>query len=108
MMYVGKLICELEEKYGEAFNWWIPDNISFYDSELKMELFDNHPLKRIDVKAAVKNSRNDDILFASGEEYYLVHLTYSKEHSDEFPKYKILRKSELREFFENDYLSGVQ
>ena len=108
MMYAEKLICELEEKYGEAFNWWIPDNLSFYDSELKRELSDDHPLKRIDIKAAAKNSRNDDILFVSGEEYYLVHLTYSKEHSDEFPKYKILRKSELREFFENDYLLGMQ
>ena len=107
MMYAENLIFELEEKYGEAFNWWIPDNISFYDSEFKKELSDKHPLKRINVKAAAKNSRNDDILFVSGEEYYLVHLTYSKEHSDEFPKYKILRKSELREFFENDYLSGI-
>ena len=106
-MYAENLIFELEEKYGEDFNWWIPDDLSFYYGELKKELSDNHPLKRIDVKAAAKNSRNDDILFVSGEEYYLVHLTYSKEHSDEFPKYKILRKSELRGFFENDYLSGI-
>ncbi|MDE5741814.1 MAG: hypothetical protein K2H90_05130 [Oscillospiraceae bacterium] len=108
MIYANKLICELEEKYGEDFNWWIPDNLSFYDSELKNELPDNHPLKRIDAKAAAKNSRNDDILFFGGEEYYLVHLTYLKEHSDEFPKYKILRKSELMKFFEHDYLSGIQ
>ncbi|MDE6132720.1 MAG: hypothetical protein K2G04_05025 [Oscillospiraceae bacterium] len=93
MIYANKLICKLEEKYGEDFNWWISDN---------------HPLKGIDAKAAAKNSRNDDILFVSGEEYYLVHLTYLKEHTDEFPKYKILRKSELRKFFEHDYLSGIQ
>lgn len=107
-MYLDKLICELGDKYGEAFNWWIPSELSFYDSELKKELSDTHPLKRIYLKAAAKNIRNDDILFVSGENYYLVHLTYSKEYSDEFPKYKILRKSELKEFFEHDYLSGIQ
>ena len=77
----------MQEKYGEDFNWFVPTNEVAFEAQLKKELVPSHFLFGITLKAVGKNSRNDDVLFCDGIDFYIVHLTWAI-GTEEFPKYK--------------------
>ena len=81
---------ELIDKYGDSFNWTkiLKTKTSFLE-ELNSELSKMHPLYKRAVKAVAKCDSNDDVLFLlDNDNWAIVHLTYSKNNIDEFPKYK--------------------
>lgn len=102
---------QLIEKYGEDFSWFeLADNSNLKQSlekRLIIELVPEHDLysKGKKIIAVAKNERNDDVLFGEGQEYYIVHLTWST-GSANFPKYKKVNRDEIVAFLENDYLYG--
>ena len=80
----------LIEKYGDEFNWHPVNeaNISLI-KELRSELNPNHPLYDKAILAAAKCSARDDVLFLLSEgKYAIVHLTYSTNNTEGFPRYK--------------------
>lgn len=78
MIDIKAMIDRLESKYGEDFNWFIPEKVEMFDKELQAELIDEHPLRKIKLQAAAKSERNDDVLFLSREACYIVHLIWRK------------------------------
>ena len=101
----------LIEKYGEDFLWFeLANNVKlkqFLEKRLITELVPEHDLfnKGKNYIAIAKNEGNDDVLFREGQEYYIVHLTWST-GSANFPKYKKVNRDEIVAFLENDYLYG--
>lgn len=96
---------ELQEKYGEDFNWFEPTNATAFDAQLKKELIPLHSLFGITLKAVGKNSRNDDVLFREEIDFYIIHLTWATGTKD-YPKYKKIYASEICSVLEQDYLYG--
>lgn len=102
---------QLIEKYGENFSWFeLADNSNLKQSlekRLIIELVPENDLysKGKNFIAVAKNERNDDVLFWEGQEYYIVHLTWSTVSAN-FPKYKKVNRDEIVAYLENDYLYG--
>lgn len=102
---------QLVEKYGEDFLWFELIDYSNLKQSLEMrliiELVQEHDLysKGKNFIAVAKNERNDDVLFQEGQEYYIVHLTWST-GSAIFPKYKKFNQYEIIAYLENDHLYG--
>lgn len=102
---------QLIEKYGEDFSWFELANNSNLKQSLEkrliIELVPEHDLysKGKKLIAVAKNERNDDVLFGEGQEFYIVHLTFSSGNTN-FPKYKKVKWDEIIAFLENDYLYG--
>lgn len=105
------MIERLLEKYGEDFLWFeLADNVKlkqFLEKRLITELVPEHDLysKGKNYIAIAKNEGNDDVLFQEGQEYYIVHLTWST-GSVNFPKYKKFCGDEIVAYLENDHLYG--
>ncbi|NRF96321.1 hypothetical protein HQN89_36870 [Paenibacillus frigoriresistens] len=59
--------------------------------ELKRELTSHHQLSGKMLNAVAQSEACDDVLYQDKEskQYYLVHLTWAKEKSIEYPKYKV-------------------
>ncbi len=81
---IEKMINNLENKYGDDFNWMGISNFSSKTSfvdELKIELGENHALNDKDIFALAKCTSNDDVLFSymegDKEIFFIYHLTYS-------------------------------
>ena len=90
-MSIEELLGNMMEKYGEdEFTWGlVPFNQSegSFVHELYSELSETHPLYKRKIRWAVARCyANDDVLFL-GEDgvYYIVHLTYSKTNSQNYP-----------------------
>jgi hypothetical protein len=81
--------------------WWLINNkmSESLNEELKRELSLNHILFRKKVVAVARREDNDDVVFWMSDikRYAVVHLTYLKETSSEFPRTKLFTLSELRE-----------
>lgn len=99
------MFSELQEKYGEDFNWLEPTNEATFEAQLKKELVPLHPLFEIALKAVGKNSRNDDVLFRDEIDFYIIHLTWVTGTKD-YPKYKKIYAGEIYSALEQDYLNG--
>ncbi|GFI66372.1 hypothetical protein IMSAG185_01988 [Lachnospiraceae bacterium] len=112
-MTAEEIFCDLFDKYGEDFNWYmIPlsqSNGTFVE-ELKREIGEGHFLYHREVWAVAKCASNDDVLYAAAGEsgtdiYYIFHLTYSKQNSNGFPKYeKFIDIYAVKEFIEKTFI----
>ena len=88
----------------EDFCWWEIEDEHLKES-LKMQMIqevgttsDLYKIKN-NLVAVAKSDRQDDVLFSDGDNFYVVHLTYSN-NSSLYPRYKILKQSELMDYME--------
>ena len=66
----------------------VSSNKSHFEDELEREVSSEHPLYGKSVKAIAHRQDRDDVLFEvhdSDFSYATVHLTYKKEHTQDFP-----------------------
>lgn len=95
-MTLEEMFCNLYDKYGKDFNWYM---IPFaqadgaFAAELKKEIGQDHFLYGKKIWAVAKCESNDDVLYVLRNRigrniYYLVHLTYSAQNADGFPRYE--------------------
>jgi len=101
----------LETKHGDDFNWMnVNERGKSFLDELNSELISAHPLYRKAQAALAKCDSKDDVLFLLYDNSYaIVHLTYSRKNTNEFPLYK--RFSDLQSalaHIEHAYLSEYQ
>ncbi|MDY4669847.1 MAG: hypothetical protein SO415_07635 [Oliverpabstia sp.] len=95
-MIVEEVFCDLFDKYGEEFNWYLIPLSKAKETlveELKRELGKEHILYHKNIFAVAKCESNDDVLYVtnneSGEDiYYIFHLTYSSDNVVGFPRYE--------------------
>ena len=66
------------KKYGDEFNWYIPNDLSSLETQLNNELSVEHELFSERLVAVAKSTSNDDVLFTNGKHYFIVHLTWCK------------------------------
>ena len=112
-MTAEEVFCDLFDKYGEDFNWYMvplsQSNGAFVE-ELKREIGEEHFLYHKKVWAVAKCASNDDVLYVTGGEegrdiYYIFHLTYSKQNLKGFPKYeKFADIYAVKEFIEQTFI----
>ena len=108
-----EVFCDLSDKYGEDFNWeMIPftkSNSVFVD-ELKREIGKEHFLYDKKVWAVARCTSNDDVLYVTadgsgGEIYYIIHLTYSENNIDGFPRCKEFESIyAVKDFIEQSFI----
>lgn len=87
------LKCFLEEPW-----WAITNNLAeILKDELNRELSTNHILYGKKAVAVAKREDNDDVIYwiIELEKYAIVHLTYTKETSSEYPKTQLFTLKEL-------------
>ena len=95
-MTLEEMFCDLYDKYSKDFNWYM---IPFtqadgaFAAELKKEIGQDHFLYGKKILAVAKCESNDDVLYVLRNRigrniYYLVHLTYSAQNADGFPRYE--------------------
>ena len=110
-MTIEEAIKELEENYGEEFNWAIiSDSKIFFVNELKSELSNDDVVKNADVIALARSYSNDDVLFLIENKdkkvYRIYHLTYSKCNAKGFPRYTEFEDiNSIREYLEKEFIS---
>ena len=102
---VERAIAELQEEY-EDFCWWTPDDLYELGKELRRELPVGHPLEDRELVALAKSERRDDVLFHDGQDYILVHLTWSAHNILPFPMFQVV-EGDIARFLRNDYLEGA-
>jgi len=102
---VKRAITELQEEY-EDFCWWMPDDLYELSEELRREVPAGHPLEGRELVALARSERRDDVLFHDGQDYTLVHLTWSAHNILPFPMFQVV-ESEIAKFLQNDYLEGA-
>ncbi|ULO08517.1 hypothetical protein H1230_06835 [Paenibacillus sp. 19GGS1-52] len=81
---------------------WEEDNNLFFVNELENEVVDDHELSGIRLKTIARRMDQDDFLFQLIEEpnkYVEVHLTWTKESSKNYPRYKFF--STFQEWINN-------
>lgn len=94
----------LDQQY-EDFCWWQIKDESLKESLKKQMLKEVGPTSDLyiikdNLVAVAKSDRQDDVLFSDGENYYVVHLTYSSQIFSGNPRYKVLKQSELLDYME--------
>lgn len=103
-------------KYGEDFNWYMissPQSSKTFVEELRKEIGEKHFLYGKEMQAVAKCESNDDVLYITENGlgtavYYLVHLTYSAQNTDGFPKYReFIDVYALREYIEQSYIEDI-
>ena len=114
-MTTEEIFCDLFDKYGEDFNWYMvplsQSNGAFVD-ELKKEIGEKHFLYHKKVWAVAKCKSNDDVLYVTGGEsgadiYYIFHLTYSNQNLEGFPKYEeFVEIHAVKEFIEQAFIEN--
>ncbi len=114
-MTAEEIFCDLFDKYGEDFNWYMvplsQSNGAFVE-ELKKEIGEGHFLYHKKVCAIAKCESNDDVLYVTGGEsgtdiYYIFHLTYSKQNLEGFPRYeKFVDIYAVKEFIEQAFIKN--
>ena len=98
----------MHDKIEEFLNdepWWVVDEskAEFLNKELKKELSPNHLLYGKKAVAVASRFDCDDVVYwiSELEKYAVVHLTWSKETSSQFPNTKLFTLSELEEHCKN-------
>ncbi|MBM6619199.1 hypothetical protein JR050_16170 [Bacillus sp. RD4P76] len=85
--------------------WWLIDSkmSATLDEELKKEISPDHILFGLKAEAVARREDNDDVVYWISEiqKYAVVHLTYSKEASNEFPLTNLFTLSELKKHCKN-------
>ena len=110
-MTIEEAIKELEEKYGEDFNWGIiSDSKNYFVNELTSELSNDDVVKNAEVIALARSYSNDDVLFLiennAKKVYRIYHLTYSKCNAEGFPRYTEFEDiNSIREYLEKEFIS---
>ena len=102
---IEKCFDELENKYGDDFCWLkVSDDNNSFVSEAYREIAQDHPLYGVKLTTLAKSEENDDVLFyTEHEQFVVIHLTYGKNNTPDFPRYKILdTHQELEEYLELD------
>ena len=99
---VERAVAELSEEFGD-FCWWVPDDLYELGEELRRELPAGHPLEGRDLAALARSERRDDVLFHDGQDYVLVHLTWSAQNTLPFPLFEVL-EDDIASFLRSDYL----
>ena len=98
------MIKKLIEKYGNDFNWWVPDSMEYLNSEIQKELVTGHELKGKDLKAIAKCEYNDNALFQGRDRVYIVHLLWNK-GDKKFPRYiEFLNLEDAINYIEKEYV----
>lgn len=103
---VDRAIAVLEEEF-EDFCWWVPDDLYALGEELQRELPVGHPLEGWELVALARSERRDDVLFHDGQDYILVHLTWSAHNILPFPMFQVV-EGDIAWFLRNDYLEGAE
>ena len=74
-------------------DWLIVEDGSSFEIELQRELNKKHFLYGRSFKTIAKCEYNDDVLFyMDNSSYVIVHLTYSRNNIEGFPKYKVFNE----------------
>lgn len=102
---VDRAIAELAEEF-EDFCWWVPDDLFELGEELRRELPAGHPLEGRDLAALARSERRDDVLFHDGQDYVLVHLTWSAHNALPFPLFEVV-EGDVAQFLRSDYHEDV-
>ena len=102
---VDRAIAELAEEF-EDFCWWVPDDLFELGEELRRELPAGHPLEGRDLAALARSERRDDVLFHDGQDYVLVHLTWSAHNTLPFPLFEVV-EGDVAQFLRSDYHEDV-
>ena len=102
---VERAIALLEGEF-EEFCWWMPDDLYELGEELRRELPVGHPLEDRELVALARSERRDDVLFHDGQDYILVHLTWSTHNILPFPMFQVV-EGDVARFLRNDYLEGA-
>lgn len=85
------------------FCWWVQDDLYVLGGELRRELPAGHPLECRGLAALARSERRDDVLFHDGQDYILVHLTWSTHNALPFPLFEVVN-GDISQFLRNDYL----
>ena len=112
-MTAEEVFCELGDKYGNDFNWHmvpLSQSNGVLVKELKKEIGEEHFLYYKKIWAVAKCDSNDDVLYLTGEDgkdvYYIFHLTYSKNNTVDFPKYKKFHNiTAVKEYIEQEFIA---
>lgn len=99
---VERAIAELREEF-EDFCWQVPDDPCELGEELTRELPAGHPLEGRDLAALARSERSDDVLFHDGQDYILVHLTWSAHNVLPFPLFEVV-EDDIDQFLRDDCL----
>ena len=99
---VERAVAELSEEF-EDFCWWVPDDLYELGEELRRELPAGHLLESQNLAALARSERGDDVLFHDGQDYVLVHLTWSAQNTLPFPLFEVL-EDDIASFLRSDYL----
>lgn len=79
------MIKKLIQKYGDDFNWWVPDSMEYLNCEIQKELVTGHELKGKD-------------------RVYIVHLLWNKGDKN-FPRYiEFLNLEHAINYIEKEYV----
>lgn len=98
------MFSNLIDKYGDDFNWWIPNNRDFLDKQIKQELVKEHELYGKNLKAIAKCESNDEVLYKSENKFYIIHLLWKKGNK-EFPSYiEFANLEEAIDYIEKKYI----
>ncbi len=103
------LYCDLYEKYGKDFNWFMPSFIDkTYIQEAEKEIKEGHFLYGKKLYSVFKRKENNDVIFVTGSNgkdlYIILHLTYEENQDVSYPKYELLDNIyEVKEFLVKQY-----
>lgn len=66
------------------------------NNELRLEMVQDHPLYSKPLSALARSEACDDVLYQdqASLQYYLVHLTWAKQDSGKYPRYKLFNAFE--------------
>jgi hypothetical protein len=79
------------DSLGNECDWFYNFNKQFFVEELKRELNSTHFLYNKDFNAVLKSECNDDVIYnITDGSFVVVHLTYQKENSINYPRYRII------------------
>lgn len=103
---VERAVAKLSEEY-EDFCWWVPDDLYELGEELRRELPAGHPLGGRELVALARSERRDDVLFHDGQDYVLVHLTWSTHNILPFPLFQAV-EGDIVQFLRDDYFEDAE
>ena len=104
----GKKEPELKDIMVEEFPWYLltDENRGIFEKRVRIEVTPLHDLYSIknELAAVAKCEMNDDVLFACGEDYYVVHLTWGNGNAS-YPWYVKIEKDKIVEYLLENYES---
>ena len=110
-MTAEEVFYDLNQKYGEEFNWrMLPLTDKSFVEELMKELGQEHPIFEKSVYAVARSDSNDDVLYllcsdSRGDIYRIYHLTYSNINSEGYPLYEeFVGIQAVKEYIEEQFI----